>query len=74
MPRAPVLLDRSLEGVSVGDINTSQKILTASAFRRATPADYGTGTLAPRNGFFGDGLKTLDLALSKTSSRCATIS
>ena len=62
----PVLLDRTLEGVVVDNINTSTQILVASAFRRATPADYGSGNLAPRNGFFGDGLKTLDLALSKT--------
>ena len=30
------------------------------------PADYGADNLSPRNAFFGDGLKTLDLALSKT--------
>ena len=62
----PVLIDRSLIGVVVNDANTSAQILPASAFRRSTPSDYAAGSLSPRNAFFGDGLKTLDLALSKT--------
>ncbi|MEO5760920.1 MAG: hypothetical protein ABIR28_01285, partial [Vicinamibacteria bacterium] len=61
----PVLVDKSLEGVVVKDIATSTQTLPASAFRRATPADYLDGNLARRNAFFGDGLKNLDLALSK---------
>ena len=62
----PVLVDKSLVGAVVNDPATSTSILVPGAFRRATPADYAAGNLAPRNAFFGDGLKTLDLALSKT--------
>ena len=60
-----MLVDQSLRGVIVNNISTSTQDLPSSAFRRATPDDYANGNLSPRNAFFGDGLKTLDLALSK---------
>lgn len=62
----PVLLDNSLLGAIFDNINTSNKVLVASAFRRATAADFASGNIPQRNSFFGDGLKTLDLALSKS--------
>lgn len=61
----PILLDQNLRGMIFDNINTSQKVLVASAFRRATAADFAAGNFPPRNIFFGDGLKTLDIALSK---------
>jgi hypothetical protein len=60
----PVLLDPALVGVVVGDPATSTQLLAASKFRRATPADYGN--LAPRNAFFIDNTRNVDLALAKT--------
>ena len=62
----PVLVDKSLIGVVVNDLATSTQILVPGAFRRATPDDYAANNLSPRNAFFGDGVRTLDLALSKT--------
>ena len=68
----PVLVDQSLIGVVVNDPNTSTTKLPVTAFRRATPEDYAAGNLSPRNAFFGDGVRTLDLALSKTFKPIST--
>lgn len=68
----PVLVDQSLIGAVVNDPKTSTTILTPSAFRAATPADYESGNLSPRNAFFGDGVRTLDLVLSKTFTPVST--
>lgn len=68
----PVLVDQSLIGVVVNDPATSTTKLPLSAFRRATPQDYAEGNLSPRNKFFGDGVRTLDLALSKTFKPIST--
>jgi hypothetical protein len=68
----PVLVDQSLIGAVVNDPKTSTTILTPGAFRAATPADYESGNLSPRNAFFGDGVRTLDLALSKTFTPVST--
>jgi hypothetical protein len=60
----PVLLDPGLVGAVVDDPATSTRLLSRERFRRATPADYGN--LAPRNAFFTDGVRNVDLALSKS--------
>jgi hypothetical protein len=60
----PVILDRSILGALVNDRDTSQSILRREAFRPTTFGDT-LEDLVPRNAFFGDGLKTVDLALSK---------
>jgi hypothetical protein len=60
----PVILDRSILGAHVDDPATSQQVLPASAFRNQTFGDT-QDDLVPRNAFFGDGLSTVDLALSK---------
>jgi hypothetical protein len=59
----PVLLDPSLEGVAVTHPSDSTQILARNRFRRATPADYGN--LSPRNAFFTDGVRNVDLSLGK---------
>jgi outer membrane receptor protein involved in Fe transport len=68
----PVLVDQSLIGVVVNDPANSTTKLPLSAFRRATPEDYAAGNLSPRNKFFGDGVRTLDLVLSKTFKPIST--
>ena len=60
----PVILDRSILGAHVNDRDTSQTILRRESFRPTTFGDK-LEDLAPRNSFYGDGLKTVDLALSK---------
>jgi hypothetical protein len=68
----PALVDQSLIGVVVNDPATSTTKLPVTAFRRLTPADYAAGNFSPRNAFFGDGVRTLDLALSKTFKPIST--
>jgi outer membrane receptor protein involved in Fe transport len=68
----PVLVDQSLRGVVVNDPATSTSVLPATAFRRATRDDVLAGNLAPRNAFFGDGVRTLDLQLTKTFKPVST--
>jgi hypothetical protein len=60
----PVILDPSILGRTIGNPNTSQQLLPASAFRATTLADLGCCVLG-RNTFFTDGVKSVDLALSK---------
>jgi outer membrane receptor protein involved in Fe transport len=62
----PVLVDPSVLGNSVSDPSTSQQMLPVGAFRAPTRVeDYGCCILG-RNTFYLDGIKNVDLALSKT--------
>jgi hypothetical protein len=59
----PILLDPSILGASVSDPATSTSILNPSKFRSA---QYGEiDGIVGRNTFFGDGVRTTDLALMK---------
>jgi outer membrane receptor protein involved in Fe transport len=60
----PVILDRSILGARVDNRDTSAQILRREAFRPTTFGD-SLEDLVPRNAFYGDGLKTVDLAISK---------
>ena len=60
----PVLLDPSVVGAHVDDRNTSQQLLPRTAFRNPTFGDT-LDDLVPRNAFYSDGPKSVDLALSK---------
>jgi hypothetical protein len=60
----PVILDRSLIGAQLNNRDTARTVLVASAFRNPTYGDRFED-LVPRNAFYGDGTKTMDLALSK---------
>ena len=60
----PVILDRSIIGARVDNRDTSQSVLTAAAFRPVTFGD-SVEDLVPRNAFYGDGVRNVDLALSK---------
>jgi hypothetical protein len=60
----PVIVDRSVLGARVNDPATSVQRLPASAFRNQTFGDTFED-LVPRNAFYGDGVRTVDLALSK---------
>jgi Carboxypeptidase regulatory-like domain/TonB dependent receptor len=59
----PVILDPSILGTSVRDPDASAQGL-ASAFRRALPGDYEQ--LVGRNTFYGDGVRNVDLGLTKS--------
>jgi outer membrane receptor protein involved in Fe transport len=61
----PVIVDRSILGAHVDNRDTSQQILRREAFRPTTFGDKFED-LAPRNAFFGDGLRRVDMALAKT--------
>ncbi len=61
----PVLLDNSLLGRTFNNPNTALDQIPRSAFRVATPADYGCCVLG-RNTFFIDGTRNFDLSLFKT--------
>lgn len=63
----PVLADHSVNGHTVDDPDTSQQKLPRSAFRSGTPDD-STTDLVGRNTFFLDGVRNVDIALSKTFS------
>jgi outer membrane receptor protein involved in Fe transport len=60
----PALLDPSILGRTIGNPETSVSLLPASAFRQATLADLNCCILG-RNTFYIDGVKNVDLALSK---------
>jgi hypothetical protein len=60
----PVILDRSILGNRVDDPATSQQMLPASAFRTQQWGDT-EADLVPRNAFYGDHYRTVDLALFK---------
>ena len=60
----PVLLDPSVLGAHVDDRDTAQQTLPRTAFRAVTFGDT-IEDLVPRNAFYGDGLRNVDLALSK---------
>jgi hypothetical protein len=49
----------------VDDRETSTTVLPRAAFRPVTFGD-GIEDLVPRNAFYGDGVRNVDLALSKT--------
>jgi len=61
----PVLLDPSVLGRTVSDLDHSIEELPRSAFRRATIRDFG-GDLVGRNTFYGDSIKNVDFALYKS--------
>ena len=60
----PVLVDASILGARVNHRDTAQQALPASAFRSTTFSDT-IDDLVPRNAFYGDGTKNVDLALAK---------
>lgn len=60
----PVILDPSILGRTIGNPETSRELLPNSAFRPTTLADLGCCVLG-RNTFYIDGVKSVDLALSK---------
>jgi hypothetical protein len=60
----PVLLDPSILGNSVNHPATSRNELPRAAFRTLTIADFDTPILG-RNTFFMDGVKTVDLGITK---------
>lgn len=62
----PVILDPSILGTTIGDIETAQQDLPRSAFARATPDDYDR--LVGRNTFYADGVRNVDAALTKSFS------
>lgn len=60
----PVLVDPSVLGAHVDDRDTALTTLPRAAFRAVTFGDT-IEDLVPRNAFYGDGLRNVDLALSK---------
>ncbi len=60
----PVILDPSILGNSISNPATSQQDLPRSAFRPLTIADVNTPLLG-RNTFFADGVRNVDVGLSK---------
>ncbi|HVF23616.1 MAG TPA: TonB-dependent receptor, partial [Pyrinomonadaceae bacterium] len=64
----PVLLDPSILGNSVNLPATSREALPRSAFRTLTSADSNTANLVGRNTFFSDGVKTIDVGITKIFS------
>ena len=60
----PVLLDPSVLGAHVDNRDTSRESLPRAAFRPVTFGDT-IEDLVPRNAFYGDGVRNVDLALSK---------
>jgi outer membrane receptor protein involved in Fe transport len=60
----PVLLDPSVLGNSVNLPATSREALPRSAFRTLTSNDFNTPILG-RNTFYSDGVKTVDLGITK---------
>ncbi len=60
----PVVLNRSVIGAKVDNKDTSTQILKATDFRNPTFGDT-LDDLVPRNSFYGDGLRTVDMALAK---------
>jgi hypothetical protein len=60
----PVLLDPSVVGVHLNHRDGAQQVLPRSAFRAVAFGDT-VEDLVPRNAFYGDGMETVDLALSK---------
>ncbi len=59
----PIILDPSILGTTIGDIDTAEQDLPRSAFQRATPED--TADLVGRNTFYADGVRNVDLGLAK---------
>ena len=60
----PVLLDPSVLGNSISNPATSQQLLPRSAFRALTIGD-GNASLVGRNTFFLDGVRNVDVGISK---------
>jgi hypothetical protein len=60
----PVLVDPSVVGTQVNNRDTAQQTLPRAAFRPVTFGDT-IDDLVPRNAFYGDGARNVDLALSK---------
>ncbi len=61
----PALVDPSILYRRINNPANSQSLLPASAFRTATPSDYGC-CLVGRNTFYADGVQNLDLGIAKT--------
>ena len=60
----PVVLDRSVLYRSIDDRDTSRDLLRRDAFRPVTFGD-SLEDLVPRNSFYADGVRSVDLALAK---------
>ena len=60
----PVLVDPSVVGARLNDPATSTQLLPGTAFRNPTFGD-SIDDLVPRNAFYADGARNVDLALSK---------
>ena len=60
----PVVLDRSVLYRRIDDRDTAQELLPRAAFRPVTFGDT-LADLVPRNSFYGDGVRSVDLALAK---------
>jgi hypothetical protein len=61
----PVILDKSILGVSVDNPDTSTQVLPVTAFRATTIFDT-IDDIVGRNTFFGDGLVMVDLGVYKS--------
>jgi outer membrane receptor protein involved in Fe transport len=61
----PYLVDPSVLGRSISNPRTSQQLLPQSAFRSPSSVNDFNCCILGRNTFYLDGLKTVDLALSK---------
>jgi hypothetical protein len=59
----PIILDPSIIGTTIGDIDTAEQDLPRSAFQRATPVDFET--LVGRNTFYADGVRNVDFGMTK---------
>jgi Carboxypeptidase regulatory-like domain/TonB dependent receptor/TonB-dependent Receptor Plug Domain len=59
----PIILDPSIIGTTIGDIDTAEQDLPRSAFLRATPEDFAD--LVGRNTFYADGVRNVDVGLTK---------
>ncbi len=60
----PVILFPDILGRGINNPNFSRDLLSRTAFRAATVADFGCCIIG-RNTFYADGVKNVDLALSK---------
>jgi outer membrane receptor protein involved in Fe transport len=61
----PVVLDPSVIGRTIDDVDHSTEQLPRSAFRRSTVDDFG-GDIIGRNNIYGDGVRNVDFGLYKS--------
>ena len=62
----PIILDPSILGSTIGNIDTAEQELPRSAFQRATPDDLDD--IVGRNTFYADGVRNMDVGFSKNVS------